>query len=214
MAGINEIYDPRINLALSRRLGMSSGPATTLAPEIQTSLDLGPMPELEFNLGWKRWQLGVIKSGLAGEFSQIQLRLNDTVDQIVIVDKIIAGAPTTDVQLIADFGYGPGVADLATSPVGVFEPRDGRQRPEGNGLVVFSKQTTAAGLTPTNEQALQMFLKAFQSAEVPGAPWILFKGNAMLFQLATSNQNLLMTFVWRARPLSPGEQQPLIAQGG
>src|SRR5215475_1735839 len=214
MAGINEIYDPRINLALSRRLGMSSGPATTLAPEIMTTLDLGPMPELEFNLGWERWQMGVFRQGVAGEFGQIQFRMNDTLDQVAIIDQISFGtAAAGGAQLGADFGYGPGTADLA-SQLTLAEFRDGRQRPKGNQLAVISHGTTAGGLVPTQQQALQMFVPAFFNIDIPGAPWVLFKGNALLFQVASANTNLLMTFVWRMRPVASGEQQPLVAQGG
>ena len=184
---------------------MSSGPATTLAPEIMASLDLGVMPELLFNMGWKMYMNGLAVAANGALASKWQIRCPDH-QTLVIVERIII-TTTTAVPVLfnGSWGYGPGVADLATvSNLAFF--RDGRTRPSGQTPIVFSTENSANFAAPFS---FDMNILPNTPVDVPGAPFVLWKGNALLIQSGQVNTQMCVTCVWRERPPVSGEQMPL-----
>src|SRR5512144_563940 len=211
MAGVNEILDGRLNLALSRRLGMTSGPATTLAPEIMPMLSLGEMPELLYHSGWRRWQhLEYILSAGATTYQNFQVRCPDTSTSIYLIEHIEVGHspanPSRPIRL--DLGYGPGGAALANASVNA-EFRDSRQSPSGNTSLEFSNGSSNVLVPGT---AWGNFFGAQPPLVVPGAPWVLMAGAQMLFQVENQigppAEEYFFTVVWRERALVSGEQMP------
>lgn len=211
MAGVNEILDGRLNLALSRRLGMSSGPATTLMPEIGASIDLGEMPELLYHEGWRRWQHAeYVASAGATTYQNFQIRAPDTSTSIYLIERIecahTPANPSRPVRL--DLGYGPGAVALANASVNA-EFRDSRQAPSGNTSLEFSNGGTNVLLPGT---AWLSFYGSQPPLVVPGAPWVLMAGAQMLFQVENQigppAEEYAFTVVWRERALVSGESMP------
>jgi hypothetical protein len=208
VAVYNEILEGGLNQALQKRLGMQTGaPAPSFAPELFGTVELPVVPEeLMFWAGWTRWQAVQGQAAVAGEIARFQFRNPDASGVLMVVERVILHSEAQSDRFRGDFGYGPGQADLATLS-GPFEFRDGRQRPAGGGAAIISAGTAALALTAT-AFLLATFLGGAgtgSNLEVPGGPWLLLPGNAMLLGGSTANTDGAANWVWRERRIVSGE---------
>jgi len=204
MALFNEILEGGLNFGLQRRLGIAGGaPAPTLAPEVMPAFLLGEsqFAELFFHQGWRRWQTCASVGPVAGQLSRMKLRVPDAATSSLVVVEHVVVSSTVATIITLDLGYGPGDVDFATFGQ-TAEFRDGRQKP-GSGTVCINSFDTNAAQVPNNGAIF--WIPAQTPVHVPGGPWILFAGNAMLLGGSVVNNPVQFTWIWRERAIVSGE---------
>lgn len=189
--------------ALIRRYQLDPGyNLFNMSPEVVATVPLdGDGVELLYHQGYSRWVCSDAQAAVAAQVGRFQFRVKDNSTSIVILERCIVSSSAA-AQWAADFGYGPGAADLATLTASSIEFRDGRTRPAaGQGDVVLSHDTNAAA----SLNAWNQFAAANVALELPGTPLVLFPGNQVLVNNQVVNQPVLCTWVWRSRRLMDQE---------
>jgi len=201
---LNALTDRGTSDSLTRRFGLPSSSNITLAPELMPVASIGELPELLFHQGWRRWQRGFNTAAAAGQAARAMFRVLDPPSSVIVVLERIMVSSGTATEILADWGYGPGAADLG-APLTAFEPRDFRQTPAAGDQVVLSTTTSAALLATT---AVDFTIPANTPFDVPGGPWVCFPGSNLLLGNTSLNSQMFWNFVWRTRRLQEQENVP------
>lgn len=205
--GLNEVVDRGINVAVQRRLGLSSLATLSLMPELATTLDLGPQPELIYNLGWRRMGHFLNLAQTVGQRGHWRFRVQQKVNALVVLEGIFADGDTTTSKVFIDVGSFS--ADLA-NPFPIHVGRDFRQaNPSGtlaNGSVV-TLSTAIDGTAAT--------LGVYGTWNVPGTETgvplpgtvdlVLADGLGIEVDCQNVNQPLNIAVYWRERRLNDQE---------
>jgi len=204
--GLNEVVDRGINVAVSRRLGIGDT-GLSLLPELGINMVL-PSDELLFHMGWRRYQRGVAQGAVAAQAPTVKLRnpLNSNI--LALVEAIVVTNNGGAAAVKIEFGYQLSPAtDFANFP-DLAMIRDSRQSAPANFVFsncVVSHETNA---TPFVTGGMAFRIPANVPFSLPGAPWIVMPGFAVIVGQDVLNQALDVQIIWRERILNDQENVP------
>lgn len=207
-SGLGAIFDRGLNTALERRFLIRDDLGFNMMPELAAVVPIDS-PELQFHLGWRKWQVSRHIAAVAAQAARFQVRMPDASaggNSIAILEGVSVGVPSTT-TITASFGYGPGNVDLGTVVSGANMPRDGRQG-QGAGQVgssLVTSLTTSAALLANFGLEVLCPANVTTALFPPMFPFIMVPGNSLLFGAATVNQDVTFILTFRERMLNDGE---------
>lgn len=209
--GLNQVVDRGINTALTRRLGLTPDATVALMPELAPTLNIGPVPEIEYHLGWRKYMAAATIAADAVNFGTLRIRIPRVTTQgvICIVDGVYmvntAGAASgAQIKVAGSIG----TTDLATI-LGA-QARDTLQPATKPGTAVVS--VAAAADQGVGGGGLY---GSWNMGESPIFPLVmrpsLIAGTALdgyQFQYFVTNQSVDVCIVYRERTLNDQENVP------
>jgi hypothetical protein len=210
--GLNEVIDRGVNTAIQRRLGLGALATLSLMPELATTLDIGPQPEIQYNLGWRLYQHNLSLAAVAAARAHSRFRVTSSPGTRVIV---VLERLTLEGNGASNFAFvdllGTSAADL-TNPFPNHQARDFRQNNAGGSLTNGSQvilSTVVDGTAATLGVFWQGTVPPGTQAgyiDVPGIKDVcLTNGMGVQVDFAGLNQPAILTWQWRERIINDQE---------
>lgn len=205
--GLNEVLDRGISTALQRRLGLSALATVALMPELAPTIDIGPQPEILYNLGWRQYQhtLSLAAVGAARGHTKFNVRTDPFTTVLVVMEEITVEGNGASNFCFVDL-LGTGGAPL-TNQFPNHQARDFRQNNTGGSLTNGSAvilSTVVDGTAPTLgvffQGTVPSGLNSTGPMKIPGIPGVcLIKGMGIEVDLNGLNATGIVSFRWRER---------------
>lgn len=210
---LNEVIDRGVNTALQRRLGLSALATVSLMPELAPTIDLGPQPEILYNLGWRQYQHTLSIAAVAAQRAHSRFRIvSGTGAKVLVVLEAIWLAGNGAGQFAFVDLLGTAAADLA-NPFPNHAALDFRQVNAGGSLTNGSAvilSTLVDGSAPTLgvfwQGNVPSGIAVDEYVAVPGIDGVvLTNGMGVEVDFNTLNAPGLVTFRWRERIMNDQE---------
>lgn len=197
-----DVWLARYNRWLEKILNIKGGPSLVdLDPSLTAVSSTQGGVEERYLLGWNMFGLAIDVPAVAANLSAVRVRNPIGSNVVAVFQKIMVGAVATDFYSLVN---GPATVDLATPVGGATLRLDARTISSAS--VVFSQSNTVVsppGLANTFQRialTLNTNWDFVLDDEVP-----LLPGDALEVFGNTVNQRLVVSHMWRERPLEQSE---------
>lgn len=206
---LNEVVDRGVNTAIQRRLGLSAEATVSLMPELAPTIELGPMPEIQYNLGWRRYAHCLSIAAGAAARPHLRFRVVPNANVLVALERLIVEGNGASNFVFVDL-LGSTSTDLS-SPFPNHAALDFRMVNAGGSLtrgstVVLS--TVVDGTAATLGVYYQGTVPAGTTAGplvIPVDGVILTGGMGAEVDFSGLNQPAIVTWIWRERMMNDQE---------
>jgi hypothetical protein len=205
MAQYNEILTGRYNRFVQKLLGMKGRPpAPQLSGDVQLSLQLFSGIENRFLEQWGRQSATAVAPVSAALASGGSLRNPPTSNVLAVLEKV--SVATTGAAEEIDLSMAATINDLATAFATI--PLDTRQPAASQSPLIASTNSNATGAAALAPIARVLILPnvTYDFIADTDQQFVLTPGNAVRLTSTVANQNMLVTFWWRERPMEEGEK--------
>jgi hypothetical protein len=211
--GLNEVIDRGVSTALQRRLGLSALATVALMPELAPTIDLGPQPEILYNLGWRQYQHSMSLAAVAAARAHVRfsVRTDPFTTALVVLEGIYVEGNGTSNFVFVDL-LGSSVTPL-TNQFPNHQARDFRQNNAGGSLTNGSAvilSSVVDGTAPTLgvffQGTVPSGLTSLSPMPIPGIDGVcLIKNMGVEVDFNGLNAPAIVTFKWRERVTNDAE---------
>lgn len=209
---LNEVIDRGVNTAVQRRLGLGAQATLSLMPELSVGLDLGPQPEILYNLGWRLYQhnLSIAAVGAARAHSRFRIIPSGGVARVVIVLESIDVEGNGAGNFVHVDLLGTSATDL-TNPFPNHQARDFRQNNAGGSLTNGSSVVLSTVVDGTASTLGVFFSGTVPNGtagpmRIPGIEGVcLTNGMGVEVDFDGLNAPAIVTYRWRERIINDQE---------
>ena len=210
---LNEVIDRGVNTAVQRRLGLGAQATLSLMPELSVGMDLGPQPEILYNLGWRLYQhnMNIAAVAAARAHSRFRVIPSGGVARVLVVLEGIWVEGNGATNFVHVDLLGTLAADL-TNPFPNHQARDFRQNNAGGSLTNGSSVVLSTVVDGTASTLGVFFSGGVPSGlnpnafPIPGIEGVcLTNGMGVEVDFDGLNAPAIVTYRWRERIINDQE---------
>lgn len=195
-----DVWLGRFSRWVEKWLNIKGGPALVdLDPQARVVFPYSIGVEDRYLQGWNRFAVVANVAAVSAQFSRARIRNPVGSNVMIVIEQLTIDSSVADTPLVT---WGATTTDLTTLVTLTFTRMDPRGNPQPTAIVSFNQQASGgqALLQRGVAAALSTDYITNQDTQIPILP-----GQVVDVQAFAANTTLLVSFMWRERPMESSE---------